>query len=89
MILEPKERRGTAFALGERVGGRRLATMLLGFAGAMIVIRPGFLDVTLPVMALLYTTVAYGAVNAITRTCSSVLRTAKRSLWDFSISNTG
>lgn len=56
-----------AITLGERVGGRRLGAILLGFAGAMIVIRPGFSAMTWPVVALLYTTVAYGAVNAITR----------------------
>ncbi len=56
-----------AVALGERVTGRRLAALLAGFAGAMILVRPGFADIALPVLALLYTTVAYGAVNAITR----------------------
>ena len=56
-----------AVALGERVAGRRLAALLVGFAGAMILIRPGFADITPPVLALLYTTVAYGAGNALTR----------------------
>ncbi len=56
-----------AAALGERVTGRRLSAMLMGFAGAMIIVRPGFADVAPPVLALLYAAVAYGAVNAITR----------------------
>ena len=56
-----------AVVLGEPVTRRRLAALGAGFAGAMIIIRPGFADITLPVVALLYTTVAYGAVNAITR----------------------
>ncbi len=56
-----------AVVRGERVTGRRGAALAAGFAGAMIIIRPGFADIALPVVALLYTTVAYGAVNAITR----------------------
>jgi drug/metabolite transporter (DMT)-like permease len=56
-----------AIALGERVSGRRLGAILVGFIGAMIIIRPGVIEVTLPVLALLFTTVAYGAANAITR----------------------
>lgn len=56
-----------AIAINEEVSGRRLGAILMGFAGAMIIIRPGFAVVTLPIVALLYTTVAYGAVNAITR----------------------
>ena len=56
-----------AVALGEPVTRRRGAALAAGFAGAMIIIRPGFADIALPVIALLYTTVAYGAVNAITR----------------------
>ena len=56
-----------AVALDERVGGRRLFCIVAGFAGAMIVIRPGFSSFSLPVLALVVTTVAYGAVNAITR----------------------
>ena len=56
-----------AIAIGEQVSGRRLGAILMGFAGAMIIIRPGFADITLPILALLYTTVVYGVVNAITR----------------------
>lgn len=56
-----------AVALGEPITGRRLGAIVMGFAGAMIVIRPGFVDVTPPVLALFYTAVAYGAVGAITR----------------------
>ena len=56
-----------AGVLGERVTGRRLGAIVIGFAGAMIIIRPGFAEVTVPVLALLYTTVAYGAVGAMTR----------------------
>ncbi len=56
-----------AVALGERVSRRRLGAILVGFAGAIIIIRPGFAEITLPVLALLFTTVAYGAVGAMTR----------------------
>ncbi len=56
-----------AVALGEQVTRRRMAAILVGFAGAMLIIRPGFAHIALPIVALLYTTVAYGAANALTR----------------------
>jgi drug/metabolite transporter (DMT)-like permease len=56
-----------AVVLGERVSRRRLGAIVIGFAGAIIIIRPGFAEITLPVLALLFTTVAYGAVGAMTR----------------------
>ena len=56
-----------AISIGEHVSKRRLGAILTGFAGAMRIIRPGFTVITLPILALLFTTVAYGAVSAITR----------------------
>jgi drug/metabolite transporter (DMT)-like permease len=53
--------------LGELVGARRWLAICLGFAGAMIIIRPGFATVGLATLAVLYTAVSYGASNASTR----------------------
>ena len=56
-----------SLAIGEHVGLRRWLAIGLGFAGALIVIRPGLVEITLPTFALLYTAVSYGGSNAATR----------------------
>lgn len=54
-------------ALDERVGARRWFAICLGFAGALIIIRPGFAAVGLATFAVMYTAISYGASNAATR----------------------
>lgn len=56
-----------ALLLGERIGRRRILATLMGFGGALIVIRPGIAEVTLPMIAVLGTAVSYGIGNALTR----------------------
>ena len=58
--------------LGERVGALRWAATFGGFAGALIIIRPGLVEVSLAAAAALYTALSYAASNTMTK---SVLRT--------------
>ena len=55
------------FLLGEQVGFRRWSAVLVGFAGSLIVIRPGFIDFNLASIAALGTGVLYGIYLIITR----------------------
>ena len=58
--------------LRERVGALRWAATLGGFAGALIIIRPGLVEMSLAAAAALYTAFSYAAANAMTK---SILRT--------------
>ncbi len=55
------------FLLGEKVGFRRWSAVLIGFAGSLIVIRPGFIEFNLASLAALGTGVFYGIYLIITR----------------------
>ncbi len=55
------------FLLGEQVGFRRWSAVLVGFAGSLIIIRPGFIDFNLASVAALGTGVFYGVYLIITR----------------------
>ena len=55
------------FLLGEQVGFRRWSAVLVGFAGSLIVIRPGFIDFNLASIAALGTGLLYGIYLIITR----------------------
>ena len=55
------------FLLGEKVGFRRWSAVLIGFAGSLIVIRPGFIDFNLASVAAIGTGVFYGVYLIITR----------------------
>ncbi|CAN0561694.1 unnamed protein product, partial [Laminaria digitata] len=46
--------------LGERVGPRRIGAMLVGFAGIMIILRPGMIEIGLPELAILGSAALYG-----------------------------
>ena len=57
--------------IGERVGFDRWIAICFGFAGTMLVIKPGF-GVFVPAMlGIVYTAFAYGASNAATRALST------------------
>ncbi len=53
--------------LGEKVGFRRWAAVIVGFIGSLIVIRPGFLEFNLASSAALGTGVMYGFYLIVTR----------------------
>ena len=46
--------------LGERVGPRRLTATLIGFAGVLVILRPGMIDIGLPELAILGSAALYG-----------------------------
>lgn len=56
-----------AFWMREQLNGARLIALFLGLAGAFVLIRPGFAEVGVATLAMLYTTIAYGWVTAVTR----------------------
>lgn len=49
---------GAVVALGERIHLRRIISTLLGFLGVLIVVRPGFTEMTLGVMVGLFSAIA-------------------------------
>lgn len=56
--------------LKEKVGIKRWIAVLIGFIGALIVIRPGFLELNMPSLAAFSTGVCYGFYLIITRKLS-------------------
>ena len=64
----------TAFSplfLKEKVGIRRWSAVLVGFIGALIVIRPGFIEVNLATLAAVSCGICYGFYFLITRKLST------------------
>ncbi len=61
-----------AMFLGESVGIDRWAATAVGFAGALIIIRPGFAEVGIAAGAALYTALSYAGGGAMTK---SLVRT--------------
>ena len=59
------------FFLGESVGYRRWAAVIIGFIGSLVVIRPGFLEINLASLAALGTGIMYGFYLIITRKLST------------------
>ena len=58
---------GAALFLGEDVRLRRWIAVLVGFAGAMIIIRPGFSQIHLGVICILVSTPIFSASNLISK----------------------
>jgi drug/metabolite transporter (DMT)-like permease len=56
-----------SLVIGERVGLGRWAAIATGFVGALVIVRPGFAEVGLATLALIYVAVSYGVTNAFTR----------------------
>lgn len=55
------------FALGEAVGGRRLAACIVGFAGTLMVIQPSFAEVGPPALLPLVVAVVFALFMLVTR----------------------
>jgi len=51
---------GAALFLGERLAARRIAAVIVAMVGAMIILRPGFREVTPGHFAMLFTALAFG-----------------------------
>lgn len=56
-----------AFWLKERLDAWRLAALLIGLGGALVIIRPGFAEIHIATVGMVYTAISYGAAMAITR----------------------
>ena len=56
-----------SWTLGDPIGAHRWVAIMAGFMGALIIIRPGLVEVSWPLLAVMFTAVSYGAVNAATR----------------------
>ena len=67
--------------LGERVGIRRIGAMAVGFAGVLIIIRPGFTEVTLATGAVLGSAAFYAATLVVMRSQSLNDRPLTIMLW--------
>ncbi len=57
--------------LGEKVGPRRWAAVAIGFAGAMIIIRPGGADTHWAMLLVLVTALTYAMYQIVTRKTST------------------
>ena len=55
------------FVLGERVGWRRIAAVLVGFAGALVIVRPGFAEVGIGALGALGSAACYACYVLATR----------------------
>jgi len=55
------------WVLGEKVGLRRWSAVAVGFAGSLIIIRPGAAEVSLPVVFLLMGALTFAVYNLLTR----------------------
>lgn len=53
--------------LGERLNRWRLLAMALGFAGVLVILRPGFVTLEPAILAALGAAVAFGVTNAMTK----------------------
>ena len=57
----------TFLFLGEAVGPHRLAALVLGFLGVLVILRPGSIEITLPVLWALASAALYAASHATAR----------------------
>ena len=66
-----------AVVLREHVGPHRWGATVVGFAGALVIIRPGFAEITLPVMLVVLSSLLYAgawsSVKLLTRTDSAAV----------------
>lgn len=56
-----------AIALREAVGVRRWIALIVGFAGALIIIRPGFIEFSWSLAIMMICALSFGAANVFTR----------------------
>ena len=60
-----------ATILGEKVGIRRWSALIIGFLGALIIIRPGIIEIGLTSLAVVATSALYALVNTTTKSLST------------------
>ena len=59
-----------ALVLGEKVGARRWLATLAGFTGALIILRPGLVEIDLPAILALASAACYGATGIVVKVLS-------------------
>ncbi|HAK58836.1 MAG TPA: hypothetical protein DCO77_00410 [Nitrospiraceae bacterium] len=64
-----------AMVLGERVPAQRWFVVMVGFAGALVILRPGFAAITLAAVAALISAVFYGASSVVSKALTRTERT--------------
>jgi drug/metabolite transporter (DMT)-like permease len=57
--------------LGERIGGHRMIAILVGFAGALIIIRPGIIPISLGTVMILIAALLYSCAHVVTKRLSA------------------
>lgn len=72
---------GAAMFLGEKVRMRRWMAVLVGFAGAMIIIRPGVGDLGLGAICILISTPIFSASNLISKALARTETANKIVIW--------
>ena len=56
--------------LGEKIGGHRMIAILVGFAGALIIIRPGMIPINLGTVMILIAALLYSCAHVVTKRLS-------------------
>ena len=56
--------------LGEKIGGHRMIAILVGFAGALIIIRPGMIPINLGTVMILTAAFLYSCAHVVTKRLS-------------------
>jgi len=56
--------------LGEKIGGHRMLAILAGFAGALIIIRPGMIPINLGTVMILIAALLYSCAHVVTKRLS-------------------
>jgi drug/metabolite transporter (DMT)-like permease len=69
--------------LGEKTGPRRWAALFIGFAGVLIIVRPGMQELTWAAIGILGTSAAYALVNVSTKTLARTDTSNKIVYFDF------
>lgn len=64
---------GAAFVLREHVGWRRWAAVVVGFGGAIVIIRPGFVELSPAMLLVLLSAVIYAVAHLLTKTVSAYI----------------
>lgn len=67
--------------LGERVGWRRWSAVLAGFAGVLLIVRPGFVQLEPPVLIALFAAALWASYQVMVRMCSRTDSSDTTSLW--------
>ena len=72
---------GAALFLGEDVRLRRWMAVLVGFAGAMIIVRPGFSEIGIGAICILISTPIFSASNLISKALARTDAAKKIVIW--------